>query len=1065
MSTDKRRRQWRRKLLASAGRYLSGCLLVCLLFAGKPASVTSRHQQSNATKRQQAEQTLDRAAQLPPNAPEENCRATISALTDTIAFWQQTDEPEVTARTYNEIGRLHVILKEYDLALNAHRQALGSLPPLKSPALRADILMRWGQVHLAIGGKNQEKAIPLFTQALEEWKKVRDTRSLQGLAQTLKLLALTHSLLNEKAKAQTYYEQSLKYWDQLEFPLESIDTRYNLGTILHEQGESIQAVTWLSEALRRTRTAAKTQSNPRLTLAAEIRILNNLGVALSATGEPEKALDHFTEGLALSEYLQDPKDRACQKAAFLTSIGFIYSALGDKDEAFRHLEKALPLRQWAQDVRGEAYTLNNLGALELARGNKEEALQDFKLAREKWRGQSDTAGEALALNNLGVTESELGNHQRALTYLEQALALRKKSGRRRETAATLLNLGLIRLATGEMQSALNTLEKALPLAQAAGDRNSQALALHALARIEHQAGNSADARKHIEQSLALIESNRQKLEMQELRASYLASVQEYYEFYVDLLMAAGKRRENQGAGLQASERARARVLLEMLQEARADLRGNASPDLLVEERRLQSRINATLGRQLLALDRSDDQQALRLRQELDELVTQQQRLRTEIRRTSPRYAALTQPQPVSVHEIQQEALDADTVLLEYALGAERSYLWVLTHNNIFSYPLPARTEIEQLARNFHGLLASDPTKTRPGQVFGQASQPQPISSEMLQHRQDELLQHGLLLSKLLLAPAAAHLAGKRLLIVPDGALHYLPFAALPELRDGKSPSRAITPLIAGHEIITLPSATTLVSLRRELAKRVPAPRNIALIADAVFDPRDSRIKTSARAASGNNPSPQPSNRSRVLAQAANSFGAPSLARLPFTRQEAERIYKLASPPSRQWLDFDASRAIATNPQLGEYRIVHFATHGFLNAFRPELSGLVLSLVTPQGQAQDGFLLSTELFSLKFPAELVVLSACETALGKEVRGEGIVGLTRGMMYAGAKRVLVSLWSVSDSATAELMEKFYEQMFKEGLKPAAAFRLAQLALAKDPRRQDPYYWAGFTLQGEW
>ena len=158
--------------------------------------------------------------------------------------------------------------------------------------------------------------------------------------------------------------------------------------------------------------------------------------------------------------------------------------------------------------------------------------------------------------------------------------------------------------------------------------------------------------------------------------------------------------------------------------------------------------------------------------------------------------------------------------------------------------------------------------------------------------------------------------------------------------------------------------------------------------------------------------------------------------------------------------------MVTSAEFGQYRIIHLATHGLLNSTHPELSGIVLSLVDQHGQPQDGFLRLHEIYNLKLPAELVVLSACQTALGKEVRGEGLVGLTRGFMYAGAPRVVASLWKVDDKATAELMKRFYQAMLGEQrMRPAAALRAAQVEMLKQKEWEDPYYWAAFVLQGEW
>ena len=165
------------------------------------------------------------------------------------------------------------------------------------------------------------------------------------------------------------------------------------------------------------------------------------------------------------------------------------------------------------------------------------------------------------------------------------------------------------------------------------------------------------------------------------------------------------------------------------------------------------------------------------------------------------------------------------------------------------------------------------------------------------------------------------------------------------------------------------------------------------------------------------------------------------------------------------LDFAASRETATSRELEQYRIVHFATHGLLDNEHPELSGLVLSLVGPDGNPRDGYLDLEDVYNLTLSSDLVVLSACETGLGKEVHGEGLIGLTRGFMYAGASRVVASLWNVDDIATSELMSEFYKAMLRDGRPPAAALRQAQLAMWKQKRWSDPYYWAAFTIQGEW
>ncbi len=449
--------------------------------------------------------------------------------------------------------------------------------------------------------------------------------------------------------------------------------------------------------------------------------------------------------------------------------------------------------------------------------------------------------------------------------------------------------------------------------------------------------------------------------------------------------------------------------------------------------------------------------------ELNELLSQYQNLQARIRETSPRRAALTHPSTLSLGEIQRQTLDDDTLLLEYALGEKRSYLWAVTRNSIASFELPRREAIESVATRVYELLKVSHTRQR--------------------KRESELAAAEL--SRMALGPVAHLLGKKRLLIVADGALHYVPFAALPipdsgirlteGVRKRSAPQsdignkQSFTPLIINHEIISLSSASTLALLRKEMAGRKRATRTVAVLADPVLQTNDARVRQ-AQAGSKTGFSPGPSDaggsENDEVFRLAEESAAPSLARLPFTRQEADAILSLARDgKSLKALDFKASRATATSPEMAEYRIVHFATHGFINSQRPQLSGIVLSLVNEQGYQQDGFLRAHDIYNLRLGAELVVLSACQTALGRKVKGEGLIGLIRGFMYAGAPRVAASLWSVNDDATADLMKRFYEKMLTEGMTPAAALRAAQVTMWKGKRRSAPYYWAGFVLQGEW
>jgi CHAT domain-containing protein len=403
-------------------------------------------------------------------------------------------------------------------------------------------------------------------------------------------------------------------------------------------------------------------------------------------------------------------------------------------------------------------------------------------------------------------------------------------------------------------------------------------------------------------------------------------------------------------------------------------------------------------------------------------------------------------------EIQQQALDEDTLLLEYALGEKRSYLWLVSQRSIDSYELPPRAEIEAATRRVYELLIARPKRGTP-----------PDPQFIVQART---------LSRMLLGPVAPRLSGKRLVVVAPGALSYLPFAALPAPDGKKQPAGGYEPLIAKHEIVSIPSASVLSLIRRETAGRQRAAKSIALLADPVFEASDPRLDPAKGGNSSGKTLAAPaadaelSELTRAIRTMNFSGARAGFTRLAFSRHEAESIFSMTPRGTGlKATDFNASRALALSPQLSQYRILHFATHGLLNSERPELSGLVFSLIDKEGKSQDGFLRLHEIYNLQLNADLIVLSACETGLGKEIKGEGLIGLTRGFMYSGAPRVVASLWNVDDLATAELMKLFYQRMLKDGMPAGAALRAAQLELSRQKRWASPYFWAGFVLHGEW
>jgi CHAT domain-containing protein len=723
-------------------------------------------------------------------------------------------------------------------------------------------------------------------------------------------------------------------------------------------------------------------------------VLGNLGAFNLETGEPEKAIDLFEQEIALYRQVGDRKGEALS----LTDLGRADSQAGQTPEAVERFHQALAIEREIGDRAGEAATLSHLGFTQTVHGSPREALEPLTRSLALWHEIGDLAAEGRAQHFLGLAQAALGDAPAALAAFGEALRLRRSVGDAAGEVATLQEIGRAEMARGNLEAARAALEPAL------------------------------------EKVAAL----RFRISADRLRSSYFASLRDAYELEIDLLMSLHARQPAAGfdaMAFQTAERARARSLLDLLREARVEIRRGADPALLDEERRLRVGLDAKAERLTRVLaGKPTPEQAAGARRELAEAETAYELAEGRLRAALPAYGNLVHPEPVKLAEI-QALLDGDTVLLEIAPGEKRSFLWKVTPTSLASFELPARAVIEKAAREAYASLSS------------------PNAQEGARRR--EPLDR---LGRLLFGPLAGGLSGKRLAVVAGEALQYVPLAAL-TLPSGE-------PVIDRYEVVSLPSAAVLGELRRKAASRPPAAGALAVLADPVFGEDDPRVRKAGQASA---PAPRRGEeiiRGADLERAARDAGAGTFPRLAWTRREAELATAQAGERKvLVALDFQANRETATGPELARYRVVHFATHGLLDSRHPEISGLVLSLVDEQGRPRDGFLRLPDIYNLDLGAELVVLSGCQTALGREIRGEGLMGMSRGFFYAGASEVLASLWAVRDRATAELMQRFYRAMFQQGLSPAAALRAAQLSMRREPRWRDPYFWAAFNLQGDW
>ncbi|MGH9841256.1 MAG: CHAT domain-containing protein, partial [Blastocatellia bacterium] len=826
-----------------------------------------------------------------------------------------------------------------------------------------------------------QSAIEKYEQALPLW---RATGNQRMEARTLNLTGLAYDNSNDKQKALSYHQQSLPLW-------RAAGDRPSLGVALVNTGgiylillRRSEATDLLQEALPLVR-----ESDNRTLEAAT---LVQLGGAYVLT-EPQKALEYLDQALPIWREVGE----RFGEAQTIQLVGAAYFALGEKEKAAEYFSRSaemmkagatLPgkLSEYEEKLLAANRIFSEAGRLatQTDATTRQRAIEKYEEALPLWRSLPDRQMEAATLMAIGSVYSLRNEPRQAIERLNQALVIWRAAGSRHGEEVALMALAEAWHMLNDQQQASDRLDQAQRIGREIGDRSGLTEMLYLRARILRARNQPEEALARIEEAIELYESLRVEIPNPHWRATYHGSKHRLYELCIDLLMQL--RRQHPAAGYEAraikmSERARARSLLDLLTQAHGEIRGNLAWNLLERQTQLRRQLYAKERARIEVLfDPSKSGQVKTANQEIETILRQFQELDEQIRQHSPHYYDLTRAQPLDLPEIQRQAIDAQTLLLEYALGEERSYLWAVTPNSIASFELPNRTEIEAAARRVYGLL-TERNLCVPGETDQQRE-------ARIVRADAQYVEAAAGLSRMLLGPVAAQLGNKRLLIVADGALQYVPFAALPEpgaggwgLGTGKkipqSPIPNPQPLIVNHEVISLPSASTLAVLRRELEGRQPAPKALAVLADPVVDKNDERLNPQLAQASRRSTS-----RGRQSPACDASAKPGEWSRLFYSGVEADRIASFLPPrETLKALGFQADRKLATSDELSQYRIVHFSTHGKADTERPELSLLVFSLFDKQKAEQDGYLRAHEIYNLKLPAELVVLSACETGLGK------------------------------------------------------------------------------------
>lgn len=925
--------------------------------------------------------------------------------------------------------------------------------------LRADSLYASG-TRLRRKKDTRDPALADYRQALDMYNAIGDQR---GAGSTLGGIGFVY-WYKDADQALAYFRQALKVRQE-------VDDRQLVGNSYNDLG----SVYWrffrdYPKALQYHRKAAEVREEIG-DQAGLGKSLGNIGLAYWDLGELQKAFEYYDRAAAIHTQLGDDN----RAASALYNCGILLTDLGRLPTALDYLERSLDIRERHGDPRRIGSVLNRMGIVYRRLGEFESAVESYRRVIEIMEEAGDEKGLANGLMNLGVVLQNLNRPERAAGQYERSLALFEKAGNPNGVLAALNNLGSVYFDLHDYAKAEGPIRKALDMSREFEDREGQVNNLTTLANVQNfqgkldsalanykvalqiaeklnspaliwpvllglgdnyeRQGDTGKALQTYARAFDLVEGVRGSMQSESYKASFLAQKRFAYEAVIHLLAKLHAADPSAGYDRQAfvfAERAKARAFLDLLAEALADVREGMDPELLQKQEALLSELAQTqqvLQQESAKADAAPDSIAV-LKTGVNELDMQYRTLQREISRSNPRYAALHHPQPITLEGLQSDVLDKNTLVLEYSLGDSSSSLWVVSQNSRQLYRLPDR----QTLRDQVDLVRAS------------LSNPQASTPEFFAKSSYRLYQ-------LVLEPAALAIPrGKNLVVIPDGELNYLPFEALITRRveGGSVDSYSELPyLVKRNPISYSQSASVLRSLILERDRRDQHARKaFVAFGDPIFAEEE----------------PAEAKELRTSKEPFVDSQRAGLARLKYSGIEVERIARLfPAGQAETFLRGQASEEEVKQGALADYRYVHFATHGLINDRKPDFSSIVLT--QDRDPNEDGYLHGAEIFNLKMDADLVVLSACQTGLGKMVRGEGLVGLTRAFMYAGSRSMLVSLWSVSDISTSELMEKFYENLVVRRISKTEALRQAQISMIGSDKFAHPFYWAPFVLVGDW
>lgn len=1010
--------------------FLKSFLFFCLIFNSFVLNVSPQNIEpiNSEVRISAAEQTaFALAREWNQNAATES----ISKFRQTADDWKKLEKYQNAANNLREAAKLAFRLGNKTQAEQFLTEALKISDEKNLPTEKIKILCELAHLKMNLGQMPESRE--LLDKAAVLAEKSQDSAAQ---ATYIYIEGEYYFYIYDLENAVGFYQKSLDFWDKTDKPAEKAKIFISLGYCYGAQSEFDLSLKTLQEAL-----AIYRQNN---NLRGETLTHIAIGATFTLMGEKQKSLESYRK----AERMFPEELDLIEKATLFNGLAYYFENYGEYNLSLDYRKKAYALFLRENHLYGQVSTLWSIGKISYLIGENTESLDYIMTGKALAEKLNDKFYQAIFNEELGNLYLLQADADKALQFFQKGVDLMDKKIHQRFIARIFDKFGQIYLRKKDFPRARRYLTDAAKLNLFVRDKFAEAENLYHLAALEQSEKNDEKALELIKNSIEITENLSSDVVNTKLRSTYFSNVFDRYELYINILMKLHRRSPDKNyavRALQAAEKSRARSIIENLSLSEANFTKDADPETIKREKDIRVLLNVKADKLTdLLSQKAEKTETDKISGELDELKLELEEIKATLKQNSPIYSAIKNPEPFNVPEFQNLILDEDSIFLEFSFGKTESYLWLIGKNEAASFILPAREEIESKVEVLRELIGARVRKK---------DEPLEDYQARIARSDTEFPETAQQLSNLLFGQINDKLANKRLIIVPDGKLHYFPISALPLPH-----SNTNEPILLANEVIYAPSASTLVLITKNEKTAKTAVKNLLVFSDPVFTEEDSRF-SEKKTEIAENISENDGDNLR-FAETLNS-----LARLAESKAEGDSIAKIAGASNSDiFTGFAATRRQFLDVNVSDYKILHFATHGLINETRPELSGIIFSRFSEKREKLDEFIRLQDIYNLDLNADLVVLSACETAVGKEEKGEGLVSLNNAFLQVGAKTVLSSLWKVEDAATVELMKNFYEIMVNEKATSSKALQTAQKKMWESGRYKSPFYWAAFTMQGD-